>query len=204
MKDVIAKILDGLIELFRHNYKRPRLWVGLAAVVVVFILVFPYIDSNFFYYSRMEKRIQILEQLISLDEEAIEHNQAYKDEYESILQEVEQQRDRSVNSVMNRAIDTIGSIVTAGMAQGNKYLKFLSGAALSLLILIWIPFMNTFNRRSDKIIAFIIVLFIAGLLGWIASILPILFSPWVNYIGAPVVQIVLLVAAVTKGDKKEN
>ena len=79
MKEVIAKILDVLLGIFKNNYKRPRLWIGLGVIVVVFILVFPYIDSNFFYYSRMEKRIQILEKLMDLDEEKINHNPAYKD-----------------------------------------------------------------------------------------------------------------------------
>lgn len=204
MKEVIAKILDVLLGIFKNNYKRPRLWIGLGVIVMVFILVFPYIDSNFFYYSRMEKRIQILEKLMDLDEEKINHNPAYKDEYDSILQEVAQQRERSVNSVMNRAIEYVNGIVASGTAQGNRRLKFLSGAALSLIVLICIPFMNTFKRRSDKVMAFIIVFCITCLLGWIAAILPVLFSPWVNYLGCPAAQIVLLVVAVNKSNKSNK
>ena len=41
MKEVIAKILDVLLGIFKNNYKRPRLWIGLGVIVVVFILVFP-------------------------------------------------------------------------------------------------------------------------------------------------------------------
>ena len=201
MKEVIAKILDVLLGIFKNNYKRPRLWIGLGVIVMVFILVFPYIDSNFFYYSRMEKRIQ---KLMDLDEEKINHNPAYKDEYDSILQEVAQQRERSVNSVMNRAIEYVNGIVASGTAQGNRRLKFLSGAALSLIVLICIPFMSTFKRRSDKVMAFIIVYCITCLLGWIAAILPVLFSPWVNYLGCPAAQIVLLVVAVNKSNKSNK
>lgn len=123
MKEVIAKVLDALLGIFKNNYKRPRLWISLGAIVVVFILIFPYIDSNFFYYSRMEKRIQILEKLMSLDEETINNNLAYKEEYDSILQEVVQQRERSVSSIINRVIDCVNNIVVAGNVQGNRIIK---------------------------------------------------------------------------------
>lgn len=66
MGKVIEKTVETLLDIFEKNYKRPKLWITLGAFVCVIIFLIPYIDSNFFYYSRMEKRIDILERLISL------------------------------------------------------------------------------------------------------------------------------------------
>ena len=67
MKDTFGKIIDELLMLFKRNYKKPRLWIGLGLIVFCMVLLFPYIDSNFFYFSRMEKRINILERAMNLD-----------------------------------------------------------------------------------------------------------------------------------------
>lgn len=89
MGDAIGKIIEELVELFKRNYRRPRLWLFIAIVLFITVLIIPYIDSNFFYFSRMEKRINVLEKVMALDEEKINSNQAYIDEYQRILQEME-------------------------------------------------------------------------------------------------------------------
>lgn len=102
MGDAIGKIIEELVELFKRNYRRPRLWLFIAIILFITVLIIPYIDSNFFYFSRMEKRINVLEKVMALDEEKINSNQAYIDEYQRILQEMEQQGERSINSLMLR------------------------------------------------------------------------------------------------------
>ena len=201
MKDTVGKLIDELLTLFKKNYKKPELWIGLMIVTFCIVLLFPYIDSNFFYYSRIEKRISILERGMELDETKINSNQVYKDEYQSILQEIKQQSERSVNSVMNKTTIYINSIVTAGKGQGNRWIKFFTGAIWSLIVTICIPFMNTFKKRSDKILAFIIFLIISVLVGWFSSIIPIIFTPMVNYFGVPILQIIFVVLVVRKNNK---
>ena len=138
---------------------------------------------------------------MELDETKINSNQVYKDEYQSILQEIKQQSERSVNSVMNKTTIYINSIVTAGKGQGNRWIKFFTGAIWSLIVTICIPFMNTFKKRSDKILAFIIFLIISVLVGWFSSIIPIIFTPMVNYFGVPILQIIFVVLVVRKNNK---
>lgn len=69
MGNAVGKIIDELLVLFKKNYKRPRLWIALGLIMFCFILLFPYIDSNFLYFSRMEKRIEIFEKVMELDQE---------------------------------------------------------------------------------------------------------------------------------------
>lgn len=198
MSNALGKIIEELVDLFKRNYKKPRLWIVLSVLFVVFVLLIPYIDSNFFYFSRMEKRISILERVMELDQEMIESNQVYTNEYNGILTEMEQQNERSINSLMNKMLTGIESVTSIGKVDGNKTLKFVTGAFWPLVIMICIPFMNTFKKRSDKVIAFIILLLAAMLLGWVSSIIPTIISPIVNYIGMPLIQIIILICCLKK------
>ena len=152
----------------------------------------------------MEKRINVLERVMALDEEKINSNQAYIDEYQRILQEMEQQGERSINSLMNNFIIQMNYITSMGNGEGNRALKFLSGAFWLLLITVCVPFMNTFKKRSDKLIAFVLLLIMSGIIGWVFSMVPVIISPMVNYIGVPLLQIIAVIIIVVKSNKKKR
>ena len=202
MGNAIGKIVDSLLEVVKKNYKRPKLWIVVGIIFFLFVLLIPYIDSNIFYYSRMEKRIAILEQVMALDKETIDSNQAYADEYQSILNEIQQQREYSINSLMNRFINFLNNFIGNRSGEGNKVVKFFTGALLGIIVIICIPFMNTFAKRSDKVLAFIMLLIITLVFGWISSIIPTFIHPMVNYIGIPLLQIVILIAILVKSNTK--
>lgn len=204
MGSAIGKLVEELLAVFKKNYNRPRLWICLGILVFCFALLLPYIDSNFFYFSRMEKRINILEKVMALDEIKINSNQAYMDEYQNILQEIEQQNDRSINSVMNKISNYISNIVALGKEQGNSWIKFFTGAVWAIIVTLCVPFMNTFKKRSDKLLAFILMLIISIVMGWFFSIIPIIITPLFNYIGIPVLQIIFLFVIVSKSNKKDK
>jgi len=201
MSNTVGKLIEELLEVFKKNYKRPRLWICLGLIIFCFVLLFPYIDSNFLYFSRMEKRISILERVMELDQEKINSNQAYQNEYQSILKELEQQSERTINSVMNRVSNYINNLMETGKEQGNRWVKFFTGAIWFIIVTVCIPFMNTFKKRSDKVLAFVLMIIISFLAGWIFSIIPIIVTPMFNYIGIPIMQIILLIAIVNKSKK---
>lgn len=199
MGNVVGKLIDELLMLFKKNYKRPRLWICIGLILFCCILLFPYIDSNFLYFSRMEKRIKIFEKVMELDQEKIKRNQAYYNEYQSILQEIEQQRERNINSVINKASKHLNTFIDTGKEQGNSWIKFFTGAMWCLIITICIPFMNTFKKRSDKILALFLMVIISIIVGWFFSIIPIIGRPIINYVGIPILQIVVVVGFTNKG-----
>ena len=150
----------------------------------------------------MEKRISILEHLTQLDETAINSNPVYRQEYESILQEIQLQRERSVNSIATQLFDTVNSSWTTGKNQGNKILKFISGAIWFLIVTICVPFMNTFKKRSDKLVAFIVMIILSTIVGCIFMAIPIIYRSWINYFVIPIAQLVIVIVLVGKKDKK--
>ena len=200
--DSVARILELIVDFLKRNYKKPKLWFGILGILVFIILIFPYIDSNTFYYTRMEKRISILEHLTQLDETAINSNPVYRREYESILQEIQLQRERSVNSIATQLFDTVNSSWTTGKDQGNKILKFISGAIWFLIVTICVPFMNTFKKRSDKLVAFIVMIILSTIVGCIFMAIPIIYRSWINYFVIPIAQLVIVIVLVGKKDKK--
>ena len=200
--DSVARILELIVDFLKRNYKKPKLWFGILGILVFIILIFPYIDSNTFYYTRMEKRISILEHLTQLDETAINSNPVYRQEYESILQEIQLQRERSVNSIATQLFDTVNSSWTTGKNQGKKILKFISGAIWFLLVTICVPLMNTFKKRSDKLVAFIVMIILSTIVGCIFMAIPIIYRAWINYFVIPIAQLVIVIVLVGKKDKK--
>lgn len=202
--DSVARILELIVDFLKRNYKKPKLWFGILGILVFIILIFPYIDSNTFYYTRMEKRISILEHLTQLDETAINSNPVYRQEYESILQEIQLQRERSVNSIATQLFDTVNSSWTTGKDQGNKILKFISGAIWFLIVTICVPFMNTFKKRSDKLVAFIVMIILSTIVGCIFMAIPIIYRSWINYFVIPIAQLVIVIVLVGKKDKKSE
>lgn len=200
--DSVARILELIVDFLKRNYKKPKLWFAILGILVFIILIFPYIDSNTFYYTRMEKRISILEHLTQLDETTINSNPVYRQEYESILQEIQLQRERSVNSIATQLFDTVNSSWTTGKNQGNKILKFISGAIWFLIVTICVPFMNTFKKRSDKLVAFIVMIILSTIVGCIFMAIPIIYRSWINYFVIPIAQLVIVIVLVGKKDKK--
>ena len=159
--DSVARILELIVDFLKRNYKKPKLWFAILGILVFIILIFPYIDSNTFYYTRMEKRISILEHLTQLDETTINSNPVYRQEYESILQEIQLQRERSVNSIATQLFDTVNSSWTTGKDQGNKILKFISGA-IWFLMAIPIIYRSWINYFVIPIAQLVIVIVLVG------------------------------------------
>lgn len=63
--------------------------------------------------------------------------------------------------------------------------------------------MDTFKKRSDKLLGIILMMIISIALGWFFSVIPIIITPMFNYIGIPVLQVILVVCIVCKSKKKK-
>lgn len=204
MGSVITNLIMRLIDWIRKNYKNPKLWVGGVLLVAVVFWLVPYIDSNFYYYDRMEKRVSILQQLTELDQDKISSNAILQQEYEDILSDIQVQEERMVTSIVTNMTNSINNVFKVKPKDGKVWLKFLSGAALSMIITLCIPFMNTFSRKKEKIYALIMMLVIACILGGVGAMCPTIIHPKVNYWGMPIIQLVGLIVLVMKSSKTDE
>lgn len=181
---------EKIFDLLKANIKNPKLYVVLFIFIMVTLILFPYIDANYFYYNRVEKRITILNKIAEIDENKIMDNKILKDEYQSILQEIDRQTDGSLSSVF----------ITENSSNVNKN-KFLSGALISWIIGLMCLFIKMKNKWY-KLFGLCLFIIIGGILGYISMIIPTIISPICNYIFMPVIQCLVLGMLVTFGNKK--
>ncbi len=204
MGEFLGKIAEEILGMFRKNYKRPKLWIIVIGLCFIFILIIPYIDANFFYYSRMEKRLAILDQVMKLDPDVIKSNDVFTQEFEAVLNEISYNDERSINSIMKRVDNSFTGISKGGNLSGNTWIKFFTGALWLIILTLCIPFMDTFKTKRDKVIAFFLVLIISLIIGFLCINIPIIITPMVNYISIPLLQLVVLIIFAVKSDRKKD
>ena len=204
MGDLFAGLIRTILDWIKRNYKKPKMWVIIALFIVLVFWLIPYIDSYFFYYDRMEKRISILQQLTELDQEKMGANIILQKEYDDILKDIQLQEERMVSSIIENISNAINNIFNVKPQEGNVWIKFFAGASIAIIIAVCIPFMNTFSSRKEKIVGWIMVVIIACILGGINVIIPTIIHPYVNYWGMPIAQVIGLVVLATKSRKTDN
>ena len=193
---VIIALLEGvsmdlkstIINKILGMNKR-KLGIIVIIVFVSVLILFPFIDTNFFYSNRIKNRIDILQKITELDMDKINQNENLMKEYNSIVKEINESDNNYINKVLNNNKNdhTIG--------------KFISGGTLWWLLgIVVLLFYNKFNKEDSikgknlglRIGGFILCIIIGGLLGFICSIIPTIFNIWVNYIIIPILVLILM------------
>lgn len=186
-------MLEKIFDLVKSNFKNPKLYIGILIVLLCFLVLFPYIDANVFYYQRINDRIDILQKISEIDPESLADNQILSDEYNRILSEIDKQSDGSLGSVFIKETDSTTNII-----------KFVSGAFLFWILAIACFFIKGFKNIGYKIFGFILCTMVGVAFGFIARAIPTIITPIVNYIGFPIVIIVVIALLATGGKKKKN
>lgn len=180
-----SKMVEKVFDIIKDNLKNPKLYIALLTIIVVILLLFPYIDANFFYYNRVEKRIDILKAVSDIETEKIENNPILKAEYENILEEISKQKEGSLGSVF----------ITNNTSKVSRY-KFLTGAILSWLVGVLCLFIKI-DKVSQRIVGILFFAILGCILGYISTLIPTIIDPKCNYILMPILQLVLLGVLVT-------
>lgn len=180
-----SKMVEKVFDIIKDNLKNPKLYIALLTIIVVILLLFPYIDANFFYYNRVEKRIDILKAVSDIETEKIENNPILKAEYENILEEISKQKEGSLGSVF----------ITNNTSKVSRY-KFLTGAIWSWLVGVLCLFIKI-DKVSQRIVGILFFAILGCILGYISTLIPTIIDPKCNYILMPILQLVLLGVLVT-------
>lgn len=176
------------------NMDKRKLGITIIVLLVVILILFPFIDTNFFYSNRIKNRIDILQKITELDIDKISQDENLLKEYQSIVKEINESDNNYINKVLNNNKDdhTIG--------------KFISGGLLWWILgIVMLFFYNIFNKDDKngknwgtRIAGFILCVIIGGLIGLICSIIPTIFNIWVNYIIIPILVLILMILLLYK------
>jgi hypothetical protein len=139
------------------------------------------------YYNNLERKVELLKELNALEKEGfVSSNPELKRVYDGTVQELNL---RSVQPF---------SFPTAFLISSVAFWKVLSGAALGMGLTIISIVLKLLNRNG--IAGAIVLILFCGFLGWL---LPVIYNPWVNYLGFPIVQL-LFVLVVARGSKTQK
>ncbi len=182
------------------NMNKRKLGVIFIVALVSILILFPFIDTNFFYANRIKNRINILQEITKLDMDKINQDENLLKEYNSIINEINESDNNYINKVLNN--------------NKNEHFvgKFISGGILWWILgLFMLFFYNIFNKEQTerknwgtRIAGFILCIFIGAFIGLICSIIPIIYNKWVNYTIVPIIVLILMILLLYKTTSKNN
>ena len=194
--------MDSLIKkLFEiaTGKKAKIFWAVFLTIIVILLVLYPYIDANFLVFSRINKRIDILERVTQLDLDKINNNSALYKEYNSIIEEISTIREKSV-----------GTITTRQDTYNDKTIKFISGGSLFWLVSLIVLFSK--NKKDNisalkKIYSNMMSAILCVVLGYFFALIgkniPTIVNIWINAIGFPCIQIAII-GLIVYGTSKNN
>ena len=174
-------------KIFSMNKR--KLGITLITLCVAILILFPFIDTNFFYSKRIKNRIEILDKITKLDMDVISQDQYLTQEYNSIVKEINESDSNYINKLLK------------GSKKDHTIGKIISGGALWWFLgFVVLFFYNIFNKDKNvkgknwgtRIAGFVVCLIFGGLTGLICSIIPTIFNIWVNYIVIPILVLILM------------
>lgn len=192
------KIFDLIKDFACGEYSR-KFWGVLILIIILFLLVFPYIDANFLYYSRIEKRIDNLSALVELSGKTIEEKPELLSEYNSIIKEIDAAQTKSLASAINNSSET----------NFEYWSKFISGG----LLFAFVGIVGLFQKKKDdkfnfaiflknNFLTFVGSMVFAVIFAFIFSKIPTVGSVWVNVVAAPILQFVSIYLLFLKPKRK--
>lgn len=191
MKELLSNILGKLINE-KKGFKIIA-WIFIVLVILAIVL-YPIIDANFLYYSRTNKRIEIIQKLISIDDNDIKKDKRIEDEYNSIL-----------NDMNNQSNNYISNIFQKETSKKRNIAKFLAGSWLFILVGIILPFTKDKNKGKrftfNNFMASIFCLAIAGLLGFGCVKIPNIINYGINIVLYIIISLFLAYTISTSGKK---
>ena len=193
MGDIFSICLEKIVN--GKNGLRIIAWIFIF-VVILAIVIYPIIDANILYFNRVNKRIDILERIIDINENDVKKDKRIEKEYYSIIEAMNAQ---SVNQT--------GNIFVRETGVGSNIFKFVSGAWLFAIVGIMLLFTRdkitgkifSGNNLAGAITSFVIAAFI----GYVCMKIPNIFNIGVN---AVLYQIMLISLAyiISKSNNKKQ
>lgn len=182
------KELAELIASLFSSLRLPFRWLAILMVLAISVLGIVWYEhlTGHFYFTRLERKIAILGKLEDIANQGIETRQELYPIYESVVNELAGYEVR-VTAVPWLPSVNLGDPVIWG--------KAISGASVWILFLIIgvsSDVQKTGKFTGATIGVGIVVLMIAALFAWLGTLIPTILNPWVNYIGFPLVQAVVL------------
>lgn len=175
----MEKILEAIASLF-NQLDLPRKWFAILSTFLIAILGIILFEwaTGYFYYRSLEKKVALLKELQTMANSGIITNTILYPVYESTAKELAVRQIRPAFSI---SLSFANPVILGKAISGALFFGSLAIAAL----------FNAFGEKN-KVVGAIFCIFLAVLAGYLSTLVPTIWNPWVNYIGSPVIQLLAI------------
>lgn len=180
MFESIAAITISIKEVLTSmSIKRFLIWTFFILIVTLLIFYIYESYTGNFYFSRVNKKIDLISKIDNLVEGDSLMHKNIVNELNVIVSEVS-------NYKTKKGFDE-KVIFSKNLIEG--LFKFLTALIVPLIIIIYSLYEKDETERKNMMFGGILIGLIGGL---VAIFIPTIYQPWVNYIGFPVIEFVIL------------
>lgn len=179
-----AAIIIGIKEIASSiSLKKSILWFFLILFVLFAFFYTFEIYTGHLYFTRLNKKLDILAKIDEqLHKDSPIKNEIYN-QYELIVKDI------SKYKVSKKIpLGKIGVIKPTKVTIQNIF-KFLTAWIIPVIFIIYGTKEESRKEKRDMVVGSIIIGIASG---FIALIIPIVYKPWVNYLGFPAIQFIIL------------
>lgn len=193
MKDLLNTVFEKVVNE-KKSFKLIA-WIFIILIILA-IIFYPIIDANFLYYNRTNKRIEIIQKIVSIDEKDIKRDSRIEEEYNSILSDMNTQSNNYISNIFQRETN-----------KGRNISKFISGSWLFIIIGLIMPFTLDKNKGKrftfNNIMGGILCIAIGGIIGFVCYKIPNIINFVVNMILYQIILIFLAYTIATSSKKAQ-
>ena len=183
----MKEVAEFIVTLF-NSLRLPLRGLAILLCLVASVLGLVWYEhlTGHFYFARLERKIALLKELQDIASQGIETRHELYPIYESVVNELAEYEVR---------VAAIPWLPSVNLGDPVIWGKAISGASVWILFLV--IGVSSDVQKNGKLTGTtigvgIVVLMIAALFAWLGTLIPTILNPWVNYIGFPVVQAVVL------------
>ncbi len=179
-----AAIIIGIKEIASSLSLKKSIFWFLIISFIVFALFYVFeIFTGHFYFTRLNKKVDILTKIDKqIPQDSPIKNEIYN-QYELMVKDISKYK-------ISKKIP-FGKIRDAKLTKKSiqNIFKFLTAWIIPVIVIIIGTKKETRKGKRDMIVGSIIVGIASG---FIAAFIPIIYKPWVNYVGFPITQFIIL------------
>ena len=99
MKDILNTVFQKLVNE-KKGFKLIA-WI-IIILIILAVIFYPIIDANFLYYNRTNKRIEIIQKIVNINENDIKRDSRIEEEYNSILNDMNSQSNNYISNIFQK------------------------------------------------------------------------------------------------------
>jgi len=176
----MKEILNSLEALFlQFNFRRLFFWLFIIGLASAILFTWESL-TGYFFFTSVERKITLLKELNSLAKDGISQDSELSPIYNEIVAELTTYKIHSIPQLSDLKFERVW--------------KFVSGAFLGLAVAI--AGLGDRSKPGKKWKSTVSGgVFVGIVLGVIGIFLPTFYSPWVNYLGYPILQVIVIFGA---------